>query len=89
MASHRRMLRGTQTGGQSLARIEHPRLIGISRLMELLRILDTKLAGTDIRVDCLLSYADPEEMGPTPTAGFLFPLKSSGRHGRNGVAVNR
>ena len=39
---------------------------GISRLMELLRILDTKLAGTDIRVDCLLSYADPEEMGPIP-----------------------
>jgi hypothetical protein len=29
---------------------------GLSREIELLRILDTKLAGTDIRVDCLLSY---------------------------------
>src|SRR5437867_10921475 len=30
---------------------------GLSRLMELLRMLDAKLADTDIRVDCLLSYA--------------------------------
>jgi hypothetical protein len=39
---------------------------GVSRLMELLRILDAKLAGTDIRVDCLLSYADPDDVEPVP-----------------------
>ena len=30
---------------------------GLQRLMELLRIFDAKLAGTDCRVDCLLSYS--------------------------------
>src|ERR1043165_1678110 len=39
---------------------------GIARLMELLRILDMKLAGTDIRVDCLLSYAEPDDVAPIP-----------------------
>jgi hypothetical protein len=29
---------------------------GLHRLMDLLRILDSKLAGTDCRIDCLLSY---------------------------------
>jgi hypothetical protein len=38
---------------------------GLTRLRELLRILDTKVTGTDIRVDCLLSYAGPEAE-PTP-----------------------
>ena len=30
---------------------------GLRRLMEVLKILDGKLSGTDCRVDCLLSYA--------------------------------
>jgi hypothetical protein len=30
---------------------------GLQRLMELLRAFDTKLGGTDCRVDCLLSYS--------------------------------
>jgi hypothetical protein len=35
---------------------------GLTRMRELLRILDTKLAGTEIRVDCLLSYTGgPDE----------------------------
>jgi hypothetical protein len=39
---------------------------GLARMMELLRILDTKLAGTEIRVDCLLNYASPEDAPPVP-----------------------
>jgi hypothetical protein len=50
---------------------------GLSRLMELLRMLDAKLAGTDIRVDCLLSYAGSVDFGPVahgwiPTAVEIF-----------------
>jgi hypothetical protein len=49
---------------------------GLARLTELLRILDTKLTGTDIRVDCLLSYAAVEEApvphGWIPTAVEIF-----------------
>ena len=41
-------------------------LNGLTRLRELLRILDTKLTGTDIRVDCLLSYASEPEVEPVP-----------------------
>lgn len=37
---------------------------GLSRLNELLSILDTKLAGTDIRVDCLLSYSSGVDAEP-------------------------
>jgi len=52
-------------------------MTGLSRLRELLRILDSKLAGTDIRVDCLLSYAaeteeEPVPHGWTPTAIEVF-----------------
>lgn len=52
-------------------------MTGLDRLRELLRILDAKLAGTDIRVDCLLSYAaDTEDLaipyGWTPTAVEVF-----------------
>ena len=39
---------------------------GLQRLSELLRILDAKLAGTDCRVDCLLSYAAPAGIPLTP-----------------------
>jgi predicted Zn finger-like uncharacterized protein len=41
-------------------------MTGLHRLRELLRILDAKLAGTDIRVDCLLSYAADGEEIPVP-----------------------
>ena len=41
-------------------------MTGLNRLRELLRILDAKLAGTDIRVDCLLSYASEIEDEPVP-----------------------
>jgi hypothetical protein len=52
-------------------------LSGLNRLRELLRILDTKLTGTDIRVDCLLSYAsepndEPVPFGWTPVAMEIF-----------------
>jgi hypothetical protein len=40
-------------------------LSGLERLMELMRILDAKLTGSETRVDCLLSYAAGEE-GPVP-----------------------
>ena len=54
-------------------------LSGLTRLRELLKILDTKLAGTDIRVDCLLSYAadiedEPVPHGWTPVAVEVFWL---------------
>jgi len=39
---------------------------GLRRLMEFLRILDGKLAGTDCRVDCLLSYAAGVDSEPVP-----------------------
>jgi hypothetical protein len=50
---------------------------GLRRLTELLRILDTKLAGTDCRVDCLLSYSAPADIpvaphGWVPTAMEVF-----------------
>ena len=52
-------------------------LTGLNRLRELLAILDTKLTGTDIRVDCLLSYAaepddEPVPFGWTPVAIEIF-----------------
>lgn len=39
---------------------------GLSRLMELLKILDGKLAGTDCRVDCLLDYSGDVDTPPVP-----------------------
>ena len=39
---------------------------GLQKLMELLRIFDGKLAGTDCRVDCLLSYSAPTDLLGTP-----------------------
>ena len=41
-------------------------MTGLERLRELLRILDAKLSGTDIRLDCLLSYAADVEDEPVP-----------------------
>src|SRR2546430_886899 len=49
---------------------------GLQRLMDLLRILDGKLSGTECRLDCLLSYATgdipPAPHGWIPTAIELF-----------------
>jgi hypothetical protein len=39
---------------------------GLNRLRELLHILDMKLAGTDMRVDCLLSHAFGPDQPPIP-----------------------
>src|SRR5438552_18795045 len=39
---------------------------GLRRLTELLRILHSKLAGTDCRLDCLLSYCGPADAAPVP-----------------------
>src|SRR6185436_9579177 len=39
---------------------------GLQRLMELLRVFDTKLAGTECRVDCLLSYSAPAGIPAVP-----------------------
>ena len=50
---------------------------GLQRLTELVRVLDAKLAGTDCRVDCLLSYSAPPGIpavphGWIPTAVEVF-----------------
>jgi hypothetical protein len=64
---------------------------GLGKLRDLLRILDAKLAGTDIRVDCLLSYArDAEDEaiphGWTPTAVEVFwPPRSEWRRSQSMV----
>lgn len=52
-------------------------MTGLERLRELLRILDAKLSGTDIRLDCLLSYGadvddEPVPHGWTPMAIEVF-----------------
>ena len=39
---------------------------GLRRLMEVLKILDGKLSGTECRVDCLLSYGSEPEVPPVP-----------------------
>ena len=39
---------------------------GLQRLMDLLKILDGKLAGTDCRLDCLLSYSAPADAPAVP-----------------------
>ena len=39
---------------------------GLRHLSALLRILDSKLADTDCRLDCLLSYSAPPDMPPPP-----------------------
>ena len=50
---------------------------GLQHLTQFLRIFDAKLSGTDCRVDCLLSYASPEDIpaiphGWIPTAIEVF-----------------
>ncbi len=39
---------------------------GLRRLMDVLKILDGKLLGTECRVDCLLSYSSGPDMPPPP-----------------------
>jgi len=43
---------------------------GLQRLTDLLKILDGKLAGTDCRLDCLLSYSTPVDT-PAPPHGWI------------------
>jgi len=62
---------------------------GLQRLMDLLRIFDTKLAGTDCRVDCLLNYSASAGIpaaphGWIPTAIEVFwPPKSEWRRNQS------
>jgi hypothetical protein len=65
---------------------------GLQRLMEWLRVLEGKLAGTKCRTDCLISYsngpegeaalegsgsdADESEMSPTPHGWFPITLET-------------
>jgi hypothetical protein len=66
-------------------------MTGLVQLRELLRILDAKLAGTDIRVDCLLSYSretedEPVPHGWTPAAIEVFwPPRSDWRRSQSMV----
>ena len=39
---------------------------GLRKLMEVLKILDGKLSGTECRVDCLLSYASGPDIASPP-----------------------
>jgi hypothetical protein len=39
---------------------------GLRKLMDVLKIFDGKLAGTDCRVDCLLSYSPAADIPPVP-----------------------
>src|SRR2546422_10892010 len=59
---------------------------GLRRLTELLRILDSKLADTDCRLDCLVRYSAPADVAPVPhgwisTAGGVV-LQSRAHGGR-------
>jgi predicted RNA-binding Zn-ribbon protein involved in translation (DUF1610 family) len=62
---------------------------GLQRLMEFLRILDAKLAGTDCRLDCLLSYSASADIplaphGWIPTAIEVFwPPKNDWRRSQS------
>jgi len=62
---------------------------GLQKLTELLRIFDAKLAGTDCRVDCLLSYSAPAGVpiaphGWIPTAIEVFwPPKNDWRRNQS------
>jgi hypothetical protein len=44
---------------------------GLSRLAELLRILDSKLSGTDMRLDCLFIYSAGGQEEPVPH-GWIY-----------------
>jgi len=69
-------------------------LSGLHRLTELLRILDTKLAGTDCRIDCVLSYSAPADMpvaphGWIPTAIEVFwPARNDWRRSQSMIVEN-
>ena len=64
-------------------------LTGLRHLSELLRVLDSKLADTDCRLDCLLSYSSPAET-PPPAHGWipvavevLWPSKTEWRRAQS------
>jgi hypothetical protein len=65
-------------------------ITGLDRLRELLRILNTKLADTEIRLDCLLSYIADDEapvpFGWTPAAVEVYwPAKPEWRRSQTMV----
>src|SRR5262245_14968999 len=54
---------------------------GLKRLSDFLKVLDSKLAGTDCRVDCLLSYhagtdTEPVPHGWIPAVGYRFGVRA-------------
>ena len=61
---------------------------GLWRLKELLRILDTKMVGTDCRADCLLNYGSDPEAAPVQHGWFpilvevFWPSKDDWRRGQ-------
>jgi hypothetical protein len=62
---------------------------GLSRLAELLRILDAKMAGTDIRLDCLFIYSAGGPLDPAPhgwiytTVEVFWPSKPEWRRSQS------
>src|SRR5438876_11864578 len=48
---------------------------GLSRLTELLRILDSKLADTDCRLDCMMSYSAPDAVAPVSIGWFTMAVE--------------
>src|SRR5690606_31312858 len=61
---------------------------GLWRMMDLLRILDGKLAGTDCRTDCLVNYANDPDAAHAPHGWFpltvetFWPSKDDWRRGQ-------
>ena len=61
---------------------------GIGRMMELLRVLDLKLADTDCRTDCLVNYREDSDAPQSPhgwfslTAEIFWPAKDDWRRGQ-------
>lgn len=61
---------------------------GLSRMMELLRILDSKLTGTDCRNDCLVNYSEDSDREAAPHGWFpvtvetFWPSRDDWRRGQ-------
>jgi hypothetical protein len=48
---------------------------GMGRMMELLRILDTKMTGTDCRTDCLIDYGEEADSPQAPHGWFSLTVE--------------
>ena len=61
---------------------------GMGRIIELLRVLDTKLTGTDCRTDCLIDYGEGADSTQAPhgwfslTAEIFWPAKDDWHRGQ-------